>query len=343
MTGLVIICVFVASWLLTHGVRNYAIVNRLLDTPNPRSSHTIPTPSGGGVAIVAAWLGGAILLTLLGRVEASLMIALLPPATVLAAVGFFDDSVGLSPWVRIVVHLVAAVWFVSLSGATASTGIEFVDRLPLLSELLSVIGLIWLINLYNFMDGIDGLAAGEAAFVALGIAILCWLAGSPAIAAISAMLAAASAGFLIWNWPPARIFMGDTGSSWVGFMLGAIAISGSAQTGITAWPWVILLGVFLVDASVTLLRRVVSGQKWYEAHRSHAYQILSRRWDAHRPVTLVIGVVNVGWLLPMAVGACYLPEYAAFIAFLALVPLVAAAIWLGAGRPELIRADKFGS
>jgi len=130
------------------------------------------------------------------------------------------------------------------------------------------------------MDGIDGLAGSEAVCVAFGIALFCWLSGARDVAAVSIILAAACMGFLVWNWPPARIFMGATGSSWVGFMIGAVALTGSEKTGITIWPWVILLGVFLVDATVTLLHRLASGQTWYEAHRSHAYQILLRRWGA---------------------------------------------------------------
>jgi Fuc2NAc and GlcNAc transferase len=334
MIALIVLSVSVASCLLTGGVRKYALANQMLDVPNQRSSHTAPTPSGGGAAIVLAWLGGVILLAVLGRVDGSFLSAMIPPTVLLAVIGFIDDQTDLSPWVRLATQLFSAAWFVLLSGVSLLTGIAFLDSVPLLSIGLGIASLVWLTNLYNFMDGIDGLAGGEGVFVALGIALFCWLSGAAGVAAISLMLAAACMGFLVWNWPPARIFMGDTGSSWVGFILGAIAMTGSEKTGITIWPWVILLGVFIIDATVTLLRRLVSGQTWYEAHHSHAYQNLSRRWGAHRPVTVVVCLVNVGWLLPLAAFAYYRPDYSGIIAFVALAPLVVAALFIGAGNSK---------
>jgi len=309
----------------------------MLDVPNQRSSHTVPTPSSGGIAIVVTWTIGAVLLAVFGYVDNSILLAVVPAAILLAVIGFLDDRIGLSPWVRLAAHLLSAAWFVVFSGNnTILTGVSVLDDTPLVSMGLSIAALVWIINLYNFMDGIDGLAGGEGVCAALGIALFCWLSGAWDIAAISILLAAACMGFLVWNWPPARIFMGDVGSSWVGFMLGAIAMKGSEKAGITIWPWVILLGVFLVDATVTLLRRLASRQKWYEAHRSHAYQNLSRQWGAHRPVTLAVCVVNVVWLFPLAAVAYYRSEYSGIIVFVALTPLVAVALFLGAGRSEML-------
>lgn len=340
MIVLILVCVFAASFLLTRGVREYALTKRILDVPNERSSHSAPTPSGGGLAIVAAWFGGAAALIVFGRVEFSMMLALLPPAILLALVGFIDDRANLPWWFRLVVHVLAATWYVFLSGNVAATGSAFIDETPILASTLTVASLVWLINLYNFMDGIDGIAAAEAVFVAFGIAAFAWLSGSPPISALSAILAFAALGFLIWNWPPAAIFMGDTGSPWVGFMLGAIALAASAHGAVAVWPWVILLGVFVVDATVTLVRRLGTGKKWYAAHRSHAYQHLSQRWAGHRPVTLVVCAVNVGWLLPAAIAAYLYPNYGALIAVFALVPLVAIALLIGAGtEPKFVPTD----
>jgi len=292
----------------------------------------VPTPSGGGIAIVVAWLGGAMLLAVLDYIDMPILLAIVPPAVLLAAIGFIDDRTDLSPWVRLTTHFISAAWFVLLSGGGMVTGIVILDSMPFVSIGLGVVALVWLINLYNFMDGIDGLAGAEAVCVAFGIAIFCWLSGARDVAAVSIILVAACMGFLVWNWPPARIFMGDTGSSWVGFMIGAAALTGSEKTGITIWPSVILLGVFFIDATVTLLRRLASGQTWYEAHRSHAYQILARRWGEHRRVTMVICFINISWLFPMAGSLYFLPEYSAILTMVALAPLVTVAFIIGAGR-----------
>lgn len=334
MTAFVIIAVFFASFGLTNAVRKFALASDLLDTPNSRSSHVSPTPSGGGAAIVVAWTAGLLLLTFAGAVSTQLLLSILPPSIVIALVGFLDDKIGLSAGLRLLVQLVAAGWFVALNVGEIATGVPFVDDTPWLMMSACIVALVWLTNLFNFMDGIDGIAGAEAIFCSLAISAICYFLGAQEIAVIGAVLAAACAGFLLWNWPPARIFMGDTGSSCLGFVLGAMALSASGRTGIGVSIWTILLGVFLVDATVTLLRRLATGQPWYQAHRSHAYQILSRRWGAHGPVTAVVCLINVGWLLPLAVGACYLPQYEAMTALLALTPLVIAVFLLGAGARE---------
>jgi Fuc2NAc and GlcNAc transferase len=331
VTAFIIFVVFVASYFLTMAARRYALANQLLDVPNSRSSHTVPTPSGGGVAIVVAWLVGAIFLGIVGGIGWPLLLTLLPPALTIAFVGFIDDRIGVSAWLRLLVHFVAAGWFIVMSGDMISTGIPILDNTPWILISVCAVGLVWLTNLYNFMDGIDGIAAAEAVFLSLVFAVICYLSDAQDIAAISALLAAACAGFLIWNWPPARIFMGDTGSSWAGFMVGAIALTGSGRTGINIAPWIILLGAFLVDATVTLIRRLATGERWYEAHRTHAYQILSKSWGGHRVVTLVVLMVNVIWLMPMAVWAYSDPSRSLMIVIIALSPLLAAVIWIRDG------------
>ena len=164
--------------------------------------------------------------------------------------------------------------------------------------------LVWLTNLFNFMDGIDGLAGMEAVSVSgLGAFLLLrnrLLSG----AQLSLMLCAASLGFLVWNWPPAKIFMGDVGSGFLGFTLGTLALFSSKTDSTLVWPWLILLAAFLVDATVTLLRRISGRARWYEAHRSHAYQHAARASGSHAKVTLAVAAMNIGWLFPLAWAAC---------------------------------------
>src|SRR5690606_17291136 len=172
---------------------------------------------------------------------------------------------------------------------------------------LAALYLVWLLNLYNFMDGIDGIASVEAICVALGGALVYLLSVSASGVAASGgwlppvLLAAAVAGFLVWNFPPARIFMGDAGSGFIGIVLGVLSIQAAAMQPALLWCWLILLGVFVVDATQTLLRRLLRGEKVYEAHRSHAYQFAARACGRHLPVTLAVLALNVLWLLPVAV------------------------------------------
>jgi Fuc2NAc and GlcNAc transferase len=170
-----------------------------------------------------------------------------------------------------------------------------------LSYLSAAIYIVWLLNLYNFMDGIDGLASIEAITSCCSGALLIWLVTPESNAwMLPALLGTAVSGFFVWNFPPARIFMGDAGSGFLGIMLALLSVQAARVEPPLFWMWLILLGVFIVDATVTLCRRIFRREKFYEAHRSHAYQYASRTLGAHRPVTLAIGVINICWLLPVA-------------------------------------------
>jgi Fuc2NAc and GlcNAc transferase len=177
------------------------------------------------------------------------------------------------------------------------------------------------------MDGIDGIAASEAIFVACAGALLGLLGGfASAVPPMAVAFAAACGGFLVWNWPPARIFMGDVGSGYLGYVIAVLALAATRENPVALWTWLILGGVFFVDATVTLVRRLIHGDRIYEAHRSHAYQWLARRWGSHAKVTCAVLAVNVLWLLPCAVFATRRPSLAAATVVFALAPLVLLAI-----------------
>jgi Fuc2NAc and GlcNAc transferase len=201
---------------------------------------------------------------------------------------------------------------------------------------------VWWINLFNFMDGIDGFAGTQAVFMLLGAAALSAWTNADVISSPVWMLmlsvAAATVGFLLLNWPPAKIFMGDVGSTWLAFMVFALALL-SVQAGWLSYAsWLVLAAVFVTDATVTLLTRLLRGERWYEAHRIHAYQKLARRWGGHRPVTLRAVGVNVLWLAPLA-GACAAwPHWTFGWVLVAYSPLAVAAVVLGAGKPDFVRA-----
>jgi len=210
-----------------------------------------------------------------------------------------------------------------------------------LGQLIALVGLVWMINLYNFMDGIDGIAGVEALCVSVLGALLMARSGPPGFSSAAMALAAASAGFLIWNWPPAKIFMGDAGSGFLGFVFGVLAISNAKERPWMLWPWLILLSVFTVDATLTLARRLIAGAHWYEAHRSHAYQHAARQ-QGHLRVTLTAASINVAWLFPLAWGASVWPVAGPLFVTAAVAPLVYAALRYNAGLdtsvPEALSA-----
>lgn len=289
------------SLALTGLLRRLALARGLIDIPNARSSHSQPTPRGGGLAIVVTFLGAVLALALQGVVDGRLGWALAAAGGV-AAVGFLDDRGSVPVRWRLGAHFAVALWALYwLGGLPPLTVLGAPIDLGWIGHVLAAIYLVWLLNLYNFMDGIDGIAGVEAVAVGLGAGLLYLLVpGVERLVLLPAVLAMASLGFLYWNFPPARIFMGDVGSGFIGLVFGILSLHAAASAPRLLWAWLILLGVFIVDATWTLISRLLCGEKVYEAHSSHAYQIAARRWG-HRPVTLAVGAIDGCWLLPLAV------------------------------------------
>lgn len=259
----------------------------ILDHPNDRSLHSNPTPRSGGVAIVAgivvgaaiwaAWAGAPRVLVWLGG-----------GALLVAGISFLDDMKGLSVASRFAGHL--AVSGLLMVGGLGLSRLELpgvVWDWPIgVGGILSVLFLIWMINLYNFMDGMDGFAGGMAVFGFGTFAILGALAGHSAFAATSLIVAAAAAGFLIFNFPPARIFMGDTGSSALGLLAGGLSLWGTAERAFPFWAALLAFSPFIVDASVTLVRRLWRGERVWQAHKTHYYQRLVQSGWGHRKTVI---------------------------------------------------------
>lgn len=323
------------SVFMTGFLRRYALSRSLIDIPNARSSHTVPTPRGGGVAIVLSFLLGLPFLAATGEISWALAAALFGGGGWVAVIGFLDDHGHVAARWRLLAHFFGAVWALFWLGGfppVALFGYSF--NLGWFGHILAALYLVWLLNLYNFMDGIDGIAGVEAITVCIGGALLYTLAGQSSAALLPLSLAAGSAGFLYWNFPPARIFMGDAGSGFLGLALGILSLQAAWVAPQLLWSWLILLAVFVVDATWTLMRRLFRGDKVYEAHRSHAYQYASRRHGRHLPVTVAVLAINLGWLFPIAliVGVGYLDGLLGFL--LASGPLIVLAIKYDAGKAE---------
>jgi Fuc2NAc and GlcNAc transferase len=313
-------------------VRRYALIRGRLDVPNARSSHSTPTPRGGGIAIVLVLMTATVALGLSGRLRSDDCLALIAGGLLLALVGQWDDVRGLRVLPRLAAHAAAALLAIFL---IASPSFTFDSLHPAVAILLLVFAMLWSINLFNFMDGIDGFAASQATFVFLASAGLIALAGRAAEIPILLLVSAgACAGFLGWNWPPARIFMGDVGSGFLGFWVAAVALVVDRDGLLSVWTITILMSVFIADATCTLLRRVGRRQRWDEAHRSHAYQRLARRWKGHLRVTAALWVTNVLLVLPLAALSVTWPRAAPFIAMLTLAALGRVMWMLGAGSDD---------
>lgn len=325
------------SLCMTWVLRRYALARSLMDIPNARSSHSVPTPRGGGVAIVLSFLLALPLLAAMGLLAWPLAWALLGAGAAVAVLGFLDDHGHIAARWRLLGHFAAAIWALFwLGGLPPLTLLGFSVDLDWLGHGLAAVYLVWLLNLYNFMDGIDGIASVEAICVCLGGALLYWLVmpNDAAGMLLCLLLAAAVIGFLFWNFPPARIFMGDAGSGFLGITLGVLSLQAAWAAPQLLWSWLILLGVFIVDATFTLMRRLLRGDKVYEAHRSHAYQHASRRFGRHLPVTLIVGAINILWLLPLALWVGLGGVDGLLGLLIAYVPLLVIAVKYNAGELE---------
>lgn len=327
--------VAILALLLTWLLRRYALARSLIDIPNARSSHSVPTPRGGGVAIVISFLVALPFVWLENAIDNPVFFALTGAGAVIALLGFLDDHGHIAARWRLLGHFSAAGWAIYwLGGLPALRIFGFDVDMGWLGYIFIALYLVWLLNLYNFMDGIDGLASIEALCVCLGSCLIYWLIGARELVVLPLLLSAAVAGFLCWNFPPAKIFMGDAGSGFLGITLGVISLHAAWHDQTLLWVWLILLGVFIVDATVTLIRRLLNGCKVYEAHRSHAYQFASRSFGAHLPVTMAVLAINCLWLLPIALCVALLGLNGAVGLVVAYVPLTVLAFKFQAGTKE---------
>ena len=282
---MIYLLVLFTSVFLTYFIRTYALKKSLLAIPSERSSHTTPTPHGGGIAIAVTWFLGLFYLFTCKEIEASLFYALMC-GSLLSIVSYLDDLYELSPKLRLFVQAV-----VSIAGLYALGGLTKIDfgfwvlANPFITNILAFFGVIWFINLYNFLDGIDGYAASEAIFLAL--AALSFFSGEYFL-----VLVASVAGFLVWNWHKAKIFMGDVGSTLLGYNVAIFAIY-SQNNGASILIWLILFGLFWFDATLTLVRRYRNGENLSGAHKKHAYQRLTQSGWSHDKVVLFSIGINV--------------------------------------------------
>jgi len=298
------------AWLVTRLLIPILARREILDRPNERSSHRVATPRGGGIAVTGSVLLAWIVLVLTGS-ALSRVLGIVLGAAFLAVVSWIDDLRGLSPLVRLLVQVGAVI-----------IGLAVLPEQHSLSQLaLSGLVWVWWINVFNFMDGIDGLAGSEAAALGAGLLLFASVGSGadPALRELAAALTGAAIGFLAWNWSPARIFLGDVGSVPLGYVLGFLLLDLAVRG---YWRIALILPLyFLADATITLARRLLRGERVWQAHREHFYQRAVRRGLGHaavvkRVIAADLVLIDCGWAAENGWSAISLATCAATVAVL---------------------------
>jgi len=303
---MIYLLILITSFVLTYVIKNYAIKKSLVATVNERSSHTVPTPHGGGIAIAITWFIGLIYLYMTKQIDSTLFFALLV-GVLISIVSFFDDIYELSAKLRLIVQSVVAMMGLYILGGLELISFGFFDiSNSFITNIFAMLLILWYINLTNFIDGINGYVGSEFIFLSFSGLLLF---GDLHFG----VLAVAVLGFLYWNWNKAKIFMGDVGSTLLGYNIAIFTIYYANQEATNLWIWIILFGLFWFDATVTLIRRKLNAEKLSQAHKKHTYQRLTQAGWSHFKVTNYAIGINI--LLLIIVFSCVWLGLSVFVAF----------------------------
>lgn len=328
-----LVMIFALSIFITQRYIRFAQQKGLIDQPNHRSSHTLPTPRGGGIVFVSLWLFALAALAIGQKISLGLAFYYALPTGILALVGFIDDTYSLSGKHRFLIQAGCAVLALSLLGSLPVLDFSFFTiPYPYFNEIFAFFLILWSINLFNFMDGMDGFATSEALFIFIPGSLFLLEIGAMEEAAILAMLVMGLLGFFYWNRPRAKVFMGDIGSTSLGLVIPLTALYAQIHYNTPVILWIMLYGVFLFDATVTLLRRILHGEKWYEAHRKHAYQRLHQAGWSHGQVLMGLMCLQT-WILAITGFTYYFQENAAILAFSEVGLLAIVYLWIEKTKP----------
>ncbi len=325
---------------------------------NERSSHFIPVANGGGLSFLIITILGLFIIKDFQDLPIINLNLFLFASFLIGAIGYIDDLIDISPLTRFLFQiLVSSFVILSFSGFPNIHFFDFMISNKALISVFGIIFLVWLTNLFNFMDGIDGLATLQGIFILFAYVITIFTSESSLLPLTDdklfflhsiIILIGALFGFLIFNFPNSSIFMGDVGSSFLGFFLASLGIYASTNNWIDFWTFIIIWSIFLVDATVTLLTRIFRRDKWYHAHRTHAYQKISQlymrkikkkytddsltRAQSHKFVCLLYSGINFLWVLPLSLLSIAYPRYGFIIAFICLIPIIIGSLYAEAGK-----------
>ena len=319
---ILLLSVFTGSLVGNFFYPRLALRLRIHAVPNYRSLHPTTTPRGAGIVVACADLVAVAVGYWLGIIQNSYFLIFFVGGMVIALVGFADDRFDLPAILRLGVHLAGASWILFWFGGMPPLGLgTMVVDLGWIGSVLAALAMVWFFNLFNFMDGIDGIATSGTMYVTAAAASILLINDAYSLALLSALLCAATAGFIYFNWPPARVFLGDSGTSFFSYTIAALILGSLWSDGMSLWTWLILLGYFVVDTTVTLLTRLVIVRKWYHAHRSHAYQNLARIWGDHLKMVRLVLLIELLWLFPLALLSVWMHEVAPLITAIAFSPI----------------------
>lgn len=338
----------IVSVLVTGLVVRYSGMMGLISSPNHRSSHEDETPHGGGIGIVIAYLICLLCLYGIQIIDSAVFYSLAGGGAIIAGIGLYDDIKPAKARLRFIMQAIVVIlgyWLVVYKSVDSINNIESYWNIA--TQLLVIFSMVWWLNLFNFMDGADAYAASESVLILVSAVLLIAIKSDALftdftdVQLLMILLVTSVLGFLFYNWPPAQIFMGDTGSTFLGYTLAIIALLSILKGELSVWVWLILSAGFLVDATVTLITRIVTGQRWYLAHHNHAYQKCARilmernslsRSGSHRVLTIFSVFITFCWLLPLAWISQEQPDWSIEIVLIAWLPLFAMVIYLDAGK-----------
>jgi len=307
---------FVVSFLGIYFLKKYALQLNLVAIPNERSLHNKVTPRGGGVIIAIIFLSFNLVFYINSQMKTAEFLALFGGGLIMSVTGFLDDILELKASIRFLIQFLVVGWGLYWVGGIPSIAFfEGLTGLYVIANAVAVVVLVWFINAFNFLDGIDGLATSSVTFFSLSVGGYFLWQGIEPYGSLLIILAAGSLAFLYFNWPPAKMFLGDAGSTFFGYFFGVMLIITVKNNSISIWTWLIVFAYFLTDTTTTTFLRLCLVKGWYRPHRSHAYQNLARVLDSHKFVTSLITGINVFYILPLAYLSTQYQQYG-WLAFL---------------------------
>ena len=299
--------------------RRVAISRDIVANPNFRNLHASPLPVGGGIVFSFIFVFSLFFIWLLNQISDDFFWVLAVGGGSASLFGFLDDLKDISASSKLVAQFFLSGWLLFWLGGGPLLSIDWIPVLVAIP--VTALFLVWMVNAYNFMDGIDGMAVSSAVFVSGVITLVLLLTnGDSEFFSVFVLFLASISTFLFFNWPPASIFMGDSGSAFLGYIFGALILFTVKSSDISIWTWLIVFGYFFADTTVTQLMRIILVKKWYLPHRSHAYQNLAMISGSHLKVTGGVVLYNVVWILPLTIWSVMKPEIALFAVVLAIAP-----------------------
>ena len=316
--------IYCLSFFGTIFYRKFAIKHNILANLNFRTLHQKPTPRGGGIVFSMIFVFSISILCFLDIIQDNLIIVFVFGSTLAIIVGYIDDLFSISTIKKLVLQFLLAFWILFFTEDIFSFNLH-IGFIEIVTFLISAFLIVWLINVYNFIDGIDGMAILGAILISSTLLLTLIITNSYSDLMIMLLVLLAScSGFLFFNWPKASIFMGDSGSIFLGFFFSAIIIYSINLKEVSLLTWLVIFGYYLSDTSITTILRIFLVKRWYGTHRSHAYQNLARIKNNHFVVTIGVLTYHLVWLLPLAILTVLKPNLGLIALIFAYLPSV---IW----------------